>query len=797
MHNQPGSQTNVKIQIIENPTIDMQFHPELEIAYVLDGEIELTLKDREYHLDRGQMVLIDSGLPFTASGIDSIISLFQISPHVLADVMKDPLYSFVCNSAADSSRPYSVLREILDRLIYNDLENRHETSCMTYSLEYELFDCLIEEFQGFRLKEQTDAFKKSDERLQMMLNYVNTHYQNQVSLDDLAQSMYLSKSSLSRFFRKETGLYFSEYITDVRLHYALNDLIYTDESITRIAVNNGFSNPSVFSRSFQEKYRISPSAYRKQTEKLKKTEVTKSVKEKIQHQLHYIAEKKTDERKILKNEIFCDVDKTGLSENFWSGINIGSAFRLTLANMQNHTLYLCEKLQFKQVRIWNIFSKKMNIREDHRFNFDTVDTVLDFLVENKLTPVLDFGFRPEGSVKTGDQMVFFEEDNLQFNTIGEWRKITRELVRHLIKRYDLSEVSTWTFEYSLGTTYSYYDTENGRFTLLEKYTNWYEIVRSQLPEVRIMGPSISIMENSDVFEEFLSGCRKNHCLPDMISIMLFPYQSVEVDNGSKYALRISDLSYLDRQISRVRQLMERHGAKNMKLCITEWNPTVSARNYLNDSCFRAAYFLKIITMLRGKVDFAFFWMGTDWISSYYDSAQIIRGGVGLITKDKIRKPAFYAVDFLNRLGSQFIQSGENYVITSNGKSSYYIACFNFKWYASNYYMKDEDDLDIENLGSIFENEDSMRLFFRLNHIETDTKFIVKKRMINEEYGSILREWMRFNCEEELEGSDVTYLRDICIPHLSMKKIVSTGDTLAFDTVLEPQEIALIHIYPEY
>ncbi len=57
--------------------------------------------------------------------------------------------------------------------------------------------------------------------------------------------------------------------------------------------------------------------------------------------------------------------------------------------------------------------------------------------------------------------------------------------------------------------------------------------------------------------------------------------------------------------------------------------------------------------------------------------------------------------------------------------------------------------------------------------------------------------MRFNCEEELEGSDVTYLRDICIPHLSMKKIVSTGDTLAFDTVLEPQEIALIHIYPEY
>ena len=46
--------------------------------------------------------------------------------------------------------------------------------------------------------------------------------------------------------------------------------------------------------------------------------------------------------------------------------------------------------------------------------------------------------------------------------------------------------------------------------------------------------------------------------------------------------------------------------------------------------------------------------GTDWVSSYIDTNKVLNGGVGLLTKDTIGKPAFYAFAFLEHMGTQFL-----------------------------------------------------------------------------------------------------------------------------------------------
>ena len=55
------------------------------------------------------------------------------------------------------------------------------------------------------------------------------------------------------------------------------------------------------------------------------------------------------------------------------------------------------------------------------------------------------------------------------------------------------------------------------------------------------------------------------------------------------------------------------------------------------------------------------------------------------------------------------------------RDSYYIVCFNFKWYSANYYMKDEDDLDIRNLDAIFEDNKMLEVSFRLKNVVSDQK----------------------------------------------------------------------------
>ena len=57
---------------------------------------------------------------------------------------------------------------------------------------------------------------------------------------------------------------FSEYIKELRLRRAMNDLLYTDKPITQVAFDNGFTSSSFFNRSFREKYRKNPSEVRRE-----------------------------------------------------------------------------------------------------------------------------------------------------------------------------------------------------------------------------------------------------------------------------------------------------------------------------------------------------------------------------------------------------------------------------------------------------------------------------------------------------------------------------------------------------
>ena len=65
------------------------------------------------------------------------------------------------------------------------------------------------------------------------------------------------------------------------------------------------------------------------------------------------------------------------------------------------------------------------------------------------------------------------------------------------------------------------------------------------------------------------------------------------------------------------------------------------RNYLNDSCFRSAYLTAKTVELWGMTDMTAVMGGTDWVSNYIDTNKVLNGGVGILTKDTIGKPAFY------------------------------------------------------------------------------------------------------------------------------------------------------------
>lgn len=109
----------------------------------------------------------------------------------------------------------------------------------------------------------TSARSKSLEKMKTVLKYVEEHYTEKLTIDDMAELTYYSKSHFMKFFKAHMGIGFTEYLNDYRLTMSARLLKASDDSILMIASASGFDNLSYFNRIFKRKYGVSPGKYRK------------------------------------------------------------------------------------------------------------------------------------------------------------------------------------------------------------------------------------------------------------------------------------------------------------------------------------------------------------------------------------------------------------------------------------------------------------------------------------------------------------------------------------------------------
>ena len=84
------------------------------------------------------------------------------------------------------------------------------------SMMLRLLDCLIENYQISQGQIEADA-NDTDARMRQMMQYIINHINDEISLSDLANEMFVSTSTLSRIFKKSTGMYFADYVMSLRV----------------------------------------------------------------------------------------------------------------------------------------------------------------------------------------------------------------------------------------------------------------------------------------------------------------------------------------------------------------------------------------------------------------------------------------------------------------------------------------------------------------------------------------------------------------------------------------------------
>lgn len=146
------------------------------------------------------------------------------------------------NSALDISDSYILRSENMNS--YEDIYNLTVTMIKTY----------IEKVARLRGEKSYLSNKIG--------NYLFEHISEKITLDELSDLCYMSKSNLCKRFKEETGLTINEFIVNKRLEEGKRLLKQSNKSIATIAFYLGFSSQAHFSKAFKDAYNISPIKYR-------------------------------------------------------------------------------------------------------------------------------------------------------------------------------------------------------------------------------------------------------------------------------------------------------------------------------------------------------------------------------------------------------------------------------------------------------------------------------------------------------------------------------------------------------
>lgn len=102
----------------------------------------------------------------------------------------------------------------------------------------------------------------SFEKLKKIIRYVESHYQERITIQDAASYCDYSPSHFMKYFKRAMGMSFIEYLNGFRLEKACQLLLASDSTVLEISQEAGFDNLSYFNRCFKKKFAQTPSAYR-------------------------------------------------------------------------------------------------------------------------------------------------------------------------------------------------------------------------------------------------------------------------------------------------------------------------------------------------------------------------------------------------------------------------------------------------------------------------------------------------------------------------------------------------------
>ena len=258
------------------PSIAAHWHEEIEVIIVLDGSRDYRINLDSFVINKGDILIIDSQSLHSLTYIPSknmTWASFVFNINMLKSSNTDgALLKYIAPLLnhehqlpiilKDNIDCYSKIFDVIEDIIYCYYEKDIAYELELKSLLFKFFSLLYKNDLIKKHQSKNNLTINTTDKIKLVLNYINDHYSEDISINTLAELCEYSEYHFMRFFKKHIGLTCVQYINNLRLEKSSILLTSTNNAIMDVSLEVGFDNLSYFNKLFKRKYNLTPKEFR-------------------------------------------------------------------------------------------------------------------------------------------------------------------------------------------------------------------------------------------------------------------------------------------------------------------------------------------------------------------------------------------------------------------------------------------------------------------------------------------------------------------------------------------------------
>lgn len=234
--------------------------PHYLIHFVLSGKGKFSIGGKEYFLERGYgfLILPEELAFYQADEEDPWTYIWVGFSGNMAGKLISSMGLSVSTPVFKSEKEKELYRAVVDMMEHNTFGIANE---LRRTGQLNLFLSLIAESAHIEEKGEAD---RADAYVKRAVEFILGNYCNPIKVTDVADYVCINRSYLYTLFHKTMGMSPQQFLSTFRITKAAELLEVTSLPVESIALSCGYSDPLVFSKSFKQMKKMSPSAYRKE-----------------------------------------------------------------------------------------------------------------------------------------------------------------------------------------------------------------------------------------------------------------------------------------------------------------------------------------------------------------------------------------------------------------------------------------------------------------------------------------------------------------------------------------------------